>query len=119
MQIWQLDDEPVEAHTPRVLRSDEDANRIVLLALPKGEQLGDHQVHEHALVQVLDGRLLVRAGEQEHELAALGMVHFEPAERHEVVAMTDCRILICLAPWPGVGHPSRAQAQQRPEGAPL
>ena len=107
MQLWQLDSERVESHAPRVLRSDEGANRVILLALPAGERLDDHQVHEHALVLVLEGRLAVRAGEQEHELTAPALVYFEPAERHEVTAVADCRILICLAPWPGVGHPSR------------
>jgi quercetin dioxygenase-like cupin family protein len=107
MQLWQLDSERVERHAPRVLRSDEDANRVILLVLPEGDRLDDHQVHEHALVVVLEGRLLVRAGEQEHQLTAAGLVYFEPAERHEVTAVEDCRILICLAPWPGVGHPSR------------
>jgi quercetin dioxygenase-like cupin family protein len=108
MELWQLDDERVEVHSPRVLRSDENANRVILVALPEGERLADHQVHEHALVLVLEGRLLVRAGEEERELGAPGLVHFEPAERHEVIAVVDCRILICLAPWPGAGHPSRS-----------
>jgi quercetin dioxygenase-like cupin family protein len=107
MEVWQLDSEAVDPHSPRVLRSDDDANRVILLALPKGEQLQDHQVHEHALVIVLDGELLIRAGEREEHLGAHGLVHFVPAERHEVEAVTDCRLLLCLAPWPGPGHPSR------------
>jgi quercetin dioxygenase-like cupin family protein len=107
MELWQLDHEAVDAHAPRVLRSDLDANRIVLLFLPKGELLADHQVHEHALVIVLDGELVIRAGDDERRLDAHGLVHFDPAERHEVQATADSRILILLAPWPGVGHPSR------------
>ncbi len=107
MEVWQLNWEPVEVHAPRVLRSDDDANRIILLALPSGERLSDHQVHEHALVVVLDGEVLVRAGSEEQTLGAPGLVHFEPAERHEVEAVSDSRLLLCLAPWPGPGHPSR------------
>ncbi len=107
MDFWQLDSEPVEVHAPRVLRSDDDANRIILLALPSGERLSDHQVHEHALVVILDGEVLVRAGREEQTLGAPGLVHFEPAERHEVEAVSDSRLLLCLAPWPGPGHPSR------------
>jgi quercetin dioxygenase-like cupin family protein len=76
MEVWQLDDERVEVHSPRVLRSDENANRVILLALPEGERLADHQVHEHALVIVLEGRLLIRAGDEERELGAPGLVHF-------------------------------------------
>lgn len=108
MQLWQLSSETVAPHAPRVLRSDEGANRVILLALPAGELLQEHQVHEHALVILLEGELLIRAGECERRLEASGMVAFEPAERHEVEAVTDSRLLICLAPWPGQGHPSRA-----------
>lgn len=107
MEFWELDSESVAPHAPRVLRSDDDAVRIILLALPTGERLSDHQVHEHALVVVLDGEVLVRAGADEQTLGRHGLVHFEPAERHEVEAVSDSRLLLCLAPWPGPGHPSR------------
>jgi hypothetical protein len=30
---------------------------------------------------------------------------FEPAERHAVRALSDARLLLVLAPWPGEGHP--------------
>jgi quercetin dioxygenase-like cupin family protein len=108
MELWQLDSETVDAHSPRVLRSDDEANRIILLMLPKGERLQDHQVHEHALVILLDGEVVIRAGEREERLFVHGLAHFEPAERHEVEAVTDSRLLLCLAPWPGPGHPSRS-----------
>ncbi len=107
MELWRLNSETVEPHAPRVLRSDDSATRVILLALPEGERLDDHQVHEHALVIVLDGELLIRAGEDEQRLAVHGLVHFDPAERHEVTALADSRVLILLAPWPGPGHPSR------------
>lgn len=107
MDFWQLDSELVEARAPRVLQSDDEANRVILLALPAGERLAEHQVHEHALVVVLDGEVLILAGDGEQRLAAHGLVHFEPAERHELQALSDSRLLICLAPWPGPGHPSR------------
>ncbi len=84
------------------------ANRVILLALPKGELLQDHQVHEHALVLLLEGQVLIRAGDGERRLDRHGLMHFDPGERHEVEALTDSRLLICLAPWPGEGHPSRA-----------
>ncbi len=108
VDFWQLDSEEVEAHAPRVLRSDDDANRIILLRLPAGESLADHQVHEHALLVVLDGEVMFRAGGTEQRLGSHGLVHFTPAERHEVEAVGDSRLLLFLAPWPGPGHPSRA-----------
>ena len=107
MDFWRLDAEPVQPHSPRILHSDDEANRVILLALGAGERLSEHQVHEHALAVVLDGEVLIRAGASEERLGAQGLVHFKPAERHEVEAVTDTRLLLCLAPWPGPGHHSR------------
>ena len=107
MDFWRLDAEPVQPHSPRILHSDDEANRVILLALGAGERLSEHQVHEHALAVVLDGEVLIRAGASEERLGAQGLVHFKPAERHEVEAVTDTRLLLCLAPWPGPGHYSR------------
>ena len=108
VDFWRLDAETVQPHAPRVLHTDDDTNRVILLALPAGERLSEHQVHEHALLTVLDGEVLVRAGALEERLGAQALVHFEPAERHEVEAVRDSRLLLCLSPWPGPGHPSRA-----------
>ena len=33
--------------------------------------------------------------------------HFEPRERRAVRAVSDARLVLVLAPWPGMGHPSR------------
>ena len=107
MDFWRLDAEQVEPHAPRVLHSDDEANRVILLALPAGERLSEHQVHEHALAVVLDGEVMIRAGATEERLGAQGLAHFTPGERHEVEAVTDSRLLLCLAPWPGPGHHSR------------
>ncbi len=110
MEVWELDRLPVEAHRPEVIRSDEDANRVIVLQLPAGESLQEHQVHEHALVFVLEGEAQISAGGDSRVLASPALVHFVPGERHAVEANTDCRLVLCLAPWPGVGHPSRAAA---------
>jgi hypothetical protein len=34
------------------------------------------------------------------------LAHFEPNERRTVRALSDARLVLVLAPWPGVGHPS-------------
>ena len=65
VQVWELDRLRVAAHHPQILRSDEDANRVIALLLPQGEALQEHQVHEHALVFLLRGDLLVSAGASE------------------------------------------------------
>ncbi len=107
VQVWELDRLRVAARQPQILRSDEDANRVIALLLAQGETLQEHQVHEHALVFVLRGELLVSAGAGERSLSAPSLIHFDPAERHEVRAISECQLVICLAPWPGPGHPSR------------
>jgi quercetin dioxygenase-like cupin family protein len=35
------------------------------------------------------------------------VAHFDPKERHEVRAVSDARLILVLAPWPGEGHPSQ------------
>ncbi len=107
VDLWRLDAEQVQPRSPRILHSDDEANRVILLALSAGESLSEHQVHEHALVAVLAGEVVIRSGAQEERLGAQGLVHFNPAERHEVEAVSDARLLLCLAPWPGPGHHSR------------
>ncbi len=107
MQIWELDRLRVAAHHPQILHSDEGANRVIALLLPQGERLQEHQVHEHALVFVVRGELLVSAGASERSLSAPSLIHFDPAERHEVRAISECQLVLCLAPWPGPGHPSQ------------
>jgi len=55
---------------------------------------------------VLDGQLEVSSGSDTRQAWRGSLLHFDPGERHEVRAKTDTRILLLLAPWPGVGHPS-------------
>jgi quercetin dioxygenase-like cupin family protein len=110
VQIWELDRLRVAARQPQILRSDDDANRVIALLLPQGEVLQEHQVHEHALVFVVRGELLVSAGSNERSLSAPSLIHFDPGERHEVRAVSECLLVLCLAPWPGPGHPSQPAA---------
>jgi quercetin dioxygenase-like cupin family protein len=113
MDVWRLSDEPLEPHHPRILRTDPGANRVVAVALPAGEMLQDHEVRERALVFLVEGRAVVRAGDSEEELEAPALMHFDPHERHEVEARTDTRLTLCLAPWPEGyhdRHPSDGQA---------
>jgi hypothetical protein len=42
MQSWELDRLRVAAHQPQILRSDDDANRVIALLLPQGEALQEH-----------------------------------------------------------------------------
>ena len=70
-----------------------------------GQELGDHQVKEHAWLLVVDGCVAVAAGGESVEAHAGTLVHFEPDERHAVSARDGgARLLLLLAPWPGEGH---------------
>jgi hypothetical protein len=105
MNSWSLSDLDLKPRLPEILSSSE-AARAIVLDLASGEALGDHEVHERAWLVVVSGEVEVSAGAG--ELAAGGqglLVELGPGERHEVLAMSDARLLLLLTPWPGGGHP--------------
>ncbi len=105
MEHWDLRTLPVAAHEPLILASKRGEARTVVINLPAGEALQDHQVHERAHVVVVDGEVEIAQG---NETIAGGpglLAVFDPGERHEVRARSDARLLLVLAPWPGDGHP--------------
>jgi quercetin dioxygenase-like cupin family protein len=101
MEHWDLRALDVAPHQPRILHSARGEARSILLSLPAGEELQEHQVHERAYVVVIDGEVELAGNRGGPGTAAV----FEPNERHAVRATTDARLLIVLAPWPGDGHP--------------
>src|SRR6188472_4142847 len=106
MESWDLTTVEVEPHQPRILASGDDA-RAILLNLPEGEELQEHEVHERARVTGIDGVVDVNT-EGGADLANAGAGHlfeFDPGERRTIVARSDARLLIVLSPWPGDGHP--------------
>ncbi len=109
MEIWDIRSLTIEAHSPQVLCSDDESRAIVIL-LPAGEQLQEHQVHERAYLLVVDGTIEVSQDGDVVTGAPGLLAHFAPNERRAVRAVTDSRLLLLLAPWPGVGHPSRLAA---------
>ncbi len=107
LETWDIAALPIEPHKPQVLRSDEETRAIVIL-LPAGEELAEHQVHERAYLVVADGEIEVSTDGGHSVRGGPGFLsHFEPAERHAIKAISDARLLLVLAPWPGEGHPSR------------
>jgi quercetin dioxygenase-like cupin family protein len=106
METWDVRSLAIEPHQPKVLRSD-DETRAIAIQLPAGEELREHQVHERAYLFVAEGEIEV-SGEGTGVSGGPGFLsHFGPGERHTVHAVTDARLVLVLAPWPGVGHPSR------------
>ena len=104
---WDLRSLDVQPHHPVILHSARGQARSVALNLPAGELLQDHQVHERAWVVVAGGQVEFD-GDGSTVSGGPGFVaHFDPRERHEVRAVSDARLLLLLAPWPGEGHPSQ------------
>ncbi len=105
MQSWKLTeiDTPDGSRSPVVLLSENEA-RAILVGLHPGQELGDHQVKEHAWVVVVEGRARIGAGGDSIEAGVGTLVHFEPDERHFVASDEGAKILLLLAPWPGEGH---------------
>jgi redox-sensitive bicupin YhaK (pirin superfamily) len=101
MEAWNLLTLEVEPHQPRILHSARGEARSVVIALPAGEELQEHQVHERAYVVVIEGEVEVGGQTGGPGLAAV----FDPGEPHTVRARSDARLLLILAPWPGAGHP--------------
>jgi quercetin dioxygenase-like cupin family protein len=106
METWDIRSLTIEPHRPQILRSDEET-RAIAIQLPAGEELQEHQVHERAYLFVAAGEVELT---QDGRVVSGGpglLSHFEPAERRSVRAVSDARLVLVLAPWPGVGHPSR------------
>jgi quercetin dioxygenase-like cupin family protein len=109
MESWNLNDLEVEPRQPEVLDS-ESEGRAILINLPQGEQLQEHQVHERAWLLVIDGNIELTTSDGNSASGGPGLLAiFDPAERHEVKAAEDSSILLVLSPWPGDGHPSRPE----------
>jgi quercetin dioxygenase-like cupin family protein len=105
MQSWDICALDIEPHHPQVLRSD-DESRVIAIHLPGGEQLQEHQVHERTYLLVAGGEIEIDQGDNKVNGGAGLVAHFEPNERRTVRAITDARLVLVLAPWPGTGHPS-------------
>jgi quercetin dioxygenase-like cupin family protein len=105
VRTWNLNEieTPGGSRSPVVLDSDESA-RAVLIGLEPGQELGDHEVKEHAFVLVVDGGVRVEAGSESIDARPGMLFRFEPEERHSLSSAGGARILLFLAPWPGPGH---------------
>jgi|SRR3954447_20990924 len=119
MESWDLKTVDVAPHQPRILASADDA-RTILLRLPDGEEMQEHEVHERARVLVVDGDVDVAEADGDYASAGPGhLFEFEPGERRTIVARSEARLLMILSPWPGNGHPGamtleeKAQAREK------
>ena len=94
---------PSGTRDPLVVHSGNEA-RAVLIVLNPGQVMGDHQVKENAWVTVLEGQVRIAAGDETVDATPGMLFRFDPDERHSLGSEEGARILLLLAPWPGVGH---------------
>ena len=106
MRHWKLEEIelPDGSRSPAVLHSQDGESRVVLIELQPGQELGDHQVLEAALLLVVRGRLRVDVGGESIDAGAGELFRFDPKERHSVTSESGARLLLTFSPWPGEGH---------------
>jgi quercetin dioxygenase-like cupin family protein len=106
VQHWKLYeiDTPDGSRSPVVLHSVDGESRVVLIALEPGQEMGDHQVKEAALLLVVSGEARIESSGDAVRAVAGDLVRFDPDERHAISTEGGVRMLLTLAPWPGVGH---------------
>jgi quercetin dioxygenase-like cupin family protein len=107
METWDVGSLEIEPHHPVVLRSDAET-RAIGIHLPAGEQLQEHQTHERTYLIVVAGEVSISQDGRETSGGAGLLAHFAPGERRTIQALSDARLVLVLAPWPGEGHPSRS-----------
>ena len=106
MKRWNLHEIPTPEGTrsPVVLHSQDGEGRVVLIRIDAGQELGEHQVKEAALLLVVEGEVTVEAGDESVDAEAGALFRFDPDERRTVRSASGGRVVLFLAPWPGVGH---------------
>ena len=113
MDDWDLKRLTWRPRHPEILSSTQEG-RAIVLDLPAGELLQDHEVHEGAWITVIDGQVRITGHRGQAIHAQPGtLARFAPQERHEVEAIVDSRILLLLAPWPGPGHPGAMTLKEK------
>jgi len=86
---------------PRVLFSTPEV-RAVMIDLAPGEEMGDHRVSERAVVQIVLGSVELTSEGAETTCGEGVLAVFEPSERRAIRALEQSRLLLTLAPWPGL-----------------
>jgi quercetin dioxygenase-like cupin family protein len=113
MNDWDLKRLSWRPHHPQILSSTEEG-RAIVLDLPAGEMLQDHQVHEAAWITIIDGQVEISSHTgQTIDVKAGTLVEFAPQERREIKALADARLLLLLTPWPGPGHPGAMTLEEK------
>lgn len=75
--------------------------RVTLVVLGPGGELPEHQAAGPITVQVVEGRIRFRAGDDEHDLGPGQLLAAGPAVRHRVASERGAAFLLTLS------HPGR------------
>jgi quercetin dioxygenase-like cupin family protein len=73
--------------------------RLVLAVLRSGKRMATHEPDERVSIQVLFGRLRVRAGKQTLDLRQAHLLAVDRAQAHEIEALEDAAFLLTVS-WP-------------------
>jgi quercetin dioxygenase-like cupin family protein len=76
-----------------------DRLRVVLVTMRAGTALAEHAAPGPITIHALRGRFAVRADDEDHELAADGLLALAAGTRHAVRAHADGAFLLTIA-WP-------------------
>jgi len=110
MRNWDISTLDVPPHNPTVLDSEEEG-RAIVINLPSGERLQEHQVHERAWLLVVTGSIEISDSDGESIKGGPGLLAvFDPNERREVLATDDARLLCSCRHGPARATPASASA---------
>jgi hypothetical protein len=112
MKSWEVDKLDLRPRLPEILSSSDEA-RALALDLAEGETLREHEVHERAWIVVVEGEIEVSTADGGVRGGVGLMIELDPRERHEVLALSQARLLLLLTPWPGRGHPGAMTITQK------
>lgn len=97
---------------PRVLFSEPEC-RAVVVDLRAGEEMGNHAVHERAVIEVVSGRIAITSAIETVDCESGTLINLEPGEHHAVRALADSQLLLLLAPWPAKTNNTEGGADPR------
>jgi quercetin dioxygenase-like cupin family protein len=71
--------------------------RLTLVALNAGVEVGMHQAESPMTIQLMEGALSFRVGEEDHELRAGQVLFFGPGKAHDIRAVEESALLLTLS----------------------
>ena len=74
----------------------EGALRLTMTVLAEGAEVGTHHAAAPMTLQVLEGRLRYRMGEEEFELEAGDLLFFGPGHAQDIRALEDTALLLTI-----------------------